>query len=172
VNYFTPELVVRLQDHDPAAMDAADAAWEAAEQRYEQRLAEIGPIIDPILKRFEDVLLHDATVEIISRRDDQFVIVLLKDIPPRDLVTLTYTLVAEPILVHDALPPHLRSRVMQFQYDEFDVEQKDGQAHFLHRILFSNGWEVRLPFREIQVTLAQPIYPSSAPSFSESAQPA
>jgi hypothetical protein len=170
MNYFTPDLLVRLQVRDPAAMNDADAEWEAAEQRYEQRLQELGPAIDPLLRRFEDVLLHDATVWSISRHDDHFVIILRKDIPPRDVVILTYMLVAEPILVRDALPPQFRSQVMQFQYDEFDVEQEAGQSHFTHRILFSNGWEIRLAFRDLQVTLAQPIYPLTAPSFAGEAQ--
>lgn len=159
MKYFTPELFARLQNFDPRAMDAADADWEAAEERYEQRLRELGPAIEPVRKRFEGILLHDATVESISRRDDQFVIVLHKDAPPRDVVTLTYTLATEPIIDQNALAPALRSRVMQFQYDEFDVVREDGQTHYTHSILFSNGWEVRLPFRDVQVTLAQPIYP-------------
>jgi hypothetical protein len=159
MKYFTPELFIRLQGSDPAAMDAADAAWEAAEERYEQHLQELGPALAPILKRFEGVLLHDATVWGISRQGDQFVIVLHKDIPPRDVVTLTYTLAAEPWLTQDALPPQLCSRVMRFECDEFDVVPADGQPYFAHSILFSNGWEIRLPFRDVRVSLAQPIYP-------------
>ncbi|HKI32314.1 MAG TPA: hypothetical protein VKA46_10635 [Gemmataceae bacterium] len=159
MKYFTPALFARQQNFDTAAMDAADADWEAAEERYEQRLQNLAPLIDPVLKRFEGILLHDATVWGISRREDQFVIVLHKDIPPRDVVTLTYTLAGEPLLDHDALPPQFRSRGMQFEYDEFDVGQESGQPHFTHSILFSNGWEIRLPFREVQVMLAQPIYP-------------
>jgi hypothetical protein len=161
MTYFPPELFARLQDLDPGAMDAADADWEAAEGQYEQRLQELGPAIDPVLNRFEGVLLHDATVESISQRGDQLIMVLRKDIPPRDVVTLTYNLAGEPFIDRNALPPGLRSQVMQFQYDEFDVEQRGDQACWTHSILFSNGWEVRLPFRDVQVALAQPIYPLS-----------
>ncbi len=168
MKYFTPELFSRLQNFDPGAMDAADADWEAAEARYEDRLRELGPAVAPVLKRFEDVLLHDATVESISRRDDQFVIVLHKDVPPRDVVTLTYTLAGEPFIDRNALPPELRSQVMQFQYDEFDVERRGDLTYWTHSILFSNGWELRLPCRDVQVTLAQPIYPLS-PAAAQSA---
>jgi hypothetical protein len=172
MKYFTPELFARLQDRDSRAMDAADADWEAAEGRYEQRLQELGPAIDPVLKRFEGVLLHDATVESISRRDDQLIMVLRKDVPPRDVVTLTYTLAGEPFIDRNALPPQLRSQVMQFQYDELDVEQRANQACLTHSILFSNGWEVRVPFRDILVVLAQPIYPLPGTPSPATAQPA
>jgi hypothetical protein len=159
MRYLTPELFARLQNFDPVTMDAADTDWDEAEQQYERRLHELGPAIAPVLKRFEGVLLHDATVWGISRHDNQFVIVLHKDVPPRDVVTLTYTLAAEPRLIQDALPPQLCSRVMRFEHDEFDVVTESGQPYYTHSILFSNGWEIRLPFRDVQVTLAQPIYP-------------
>jgi len=165
VRYFTPELYERLQNFDPAAMDAADSEWEAASARYEQHLQELGPAMAPVLKRFESILLHDAAVLGISRRGDEFDIVLLKDLLPRDIVTLTYLLTGEPFVDKDALAPKYRSLVMQYEYDEFDLAVENGQNYFTHSILFSNGWEIRLRFRDVQVTLAQPVYPLPGVSF-------
>src|SRR5438132_3187054 len=76
MKYFTPQLYERLQNFDPAAMAAADAEWEAASQRYEQHLEQLGAALVPVLKNFEGILLHDAAVLGISRRGDQFSIVL------------------------------------------------------------------------------------------------
>src|SRR5438105_1870611 len=121
MKYFTPDRFIHLQDFDPAAMDAADAQWEAAEEQYEEHLRQLQPEITPLLQKFEGVLLHDAQVWSIIRHDDRFSMVLLKDIPPQDVVTLTYTLTAAPLIDRAALPPAYRSNVMQFQYDEFDL---------------------------------------------------
>ncbi len=159
MKYFTPDLFVRAQGPDPAMMDGADAEWEAAEARYEQRLRELGPVIEPTLRRLEGVLLHDAAVTSISRRGDQFVVVLLKDIPPRDVVTLTYTLTGEPTIDQNALPPQQRSGVMQYLYDEFDAAPDESGTHLTHSILFSNGWEINLPLRDLDVSLTGAVYP-------------
>lgn len=161
MNYFTPELYALLQDFDPSAMTRADADWEAAEQRYEQHLQRLQPALAPVLERFAGLLLHDALVLGMNRRGDQLVLILHKDIPPRDVVTLTYTLVGEPFIDPNAFPAQFRSGKMQYEYDEFDLRE-GSQPHFLHSILFSNGWEVRLPFRDVEITLAQPVYPVPA----------
>ena len=158
MKYFTPELYTRLQDSGTAAMDAADAAWEAAEEQYEQHLQRLAPALAPVLRVFDDLLLHDATVSSMSRRGDQLVIVLHTDARPREVVTLTYTLTGEPILDRKALPPEVRSGVMQYQYDEFDVIQTDSGTEYSHAILFSNGWEARVPFRHVEVVRAEPLY--------------
>jgi hypothetical protein len=164
MRFFTPDLYARLQDPAPAAMDAADADWERAEQAYQDHLRRWGGALAPVLTRFDGVLLHDAEVLNINRCADQFVMVLRKDIPPRDVVTLTYTLAGEPIVDREAFPAAYRSGVMRFEYDEFDVDEQGGPATFTHSILFSNGWEVRVRFRDIQVSLAEPIYPPGVPA--------
>ncbi|HEV3259333.1 MAG TPA: hypothetical protein VG013_20875 [Gemmataceae bacterium] len=159
MKYFTPQLYERLQNADPAVMDAVDADWEAASARYEQRRLVVGAALAPVLTRFEGILLHDATVLGISRRGAEFSILLLKDLPPWDLVTLTYTLTDEPYIDKNAVSSAHQSGVMQFEYDEFDVIEERGRNHCTHSILFSNGWEIRLRFRDVQVSLAQPVYP-------------
>src|SRR5206468_3112669 len=87
--------------------------------------------------------------------------VLRKDIPPQDLVVLTYTLLEEPRLDPEALPPERRLQVLDFQYDEFDVTTLDGQQVYSQSIMFGNGWEMALRFRDVQVTLAEPLYPAA-----------
>ena len=43
MKYLTPELYLRLQLPDQVEMDAADAAWDKAVQRYDRRLKAIWP---------------------------------------------------------------------------------------------------------------------------------
>ena len=38
--------------------------------------------------------------------------------------------------------------------------EENGDKRFLHSILLSNGWELRLPFQHVQMTTAQPVFPA------------
>jgi hypothetical protein len=162
MTYFTPELYIRGQATDPQTAGEVDRLWEEALAEYERRLAEVRLDMPGHLRAFTELLLHDARVESISRRDGELVMVLRKDSPPQDLVTVTYTLGGEPFIDREALPPEHRSNVMDFLYDELDVIEENGQKVFTQSILFSNGWEVQLRFRDLHFTLAEPIYPVPA----------
>ena len=85
--------------------------------------------------------------------------ILRKDIPPRDLVLLTYMLAGEPVIDPEALSPSERSPVMDFLYDEFEMSEENGRQRYEQSILFGNGWELRLSFRDVRVTLAEPLFP-------------
>jgi hypothetical protein len=161
MKYFTPELHVWMQDFtSDAAMNAADAASEDAQQRYEGHLRAIEPEMPPCYRQFDGLLLHDAQVWTLGWKGDQFVMVLHKDIPPRDVVIITYTLTREPYINRETFPPLYRSNVMSYLCDEFDLVQEGGQKHVVQSILFGNGWEIRLRFRDVQVTLTEPLFPA------------
>jgi hypothetical protein len=67
-------------------------------------------------------------------------------------VVLAYSL-AEPVeIVEDALPEAVRSRPLQWLYDELDVAPTEDAQTFSHSILLSNGWEVKVRFRSVTVT--------------------
>jgi hypothetical protein len=160
MRFFTAELYAALQDFSSdAAMNAADAAWEAAGNAYDRHLAEIGPRVEQVLQQFGKVLLHDALVQSMSRDGAHFTIVLQADIPPRNVVTIRYELCGEPVIEYHDLPAPCRSTVLQYECDEFDVIDTDGQRHFLHSILFSNGCELQLRFRSVEINLAHPVLP-------------
>jgi hypothetical protein len=59
----------------------------------------------------------------------------------------------------EALSAESRGAVMDFQYDEFAEIVLDGRATYAQSIVFGNGWELTLRFTDVQVTLAQPIFP-------------
>jgi hypothetical protein len=160
VRYFTPELIARLNSNDPAEANGADAEWDRRQEAYEQGLSRIERTLPDHVRAFNKLLLHDAKVYSLARQGEQLILVLRKDIPPRDLVIITYTLVGEPDIDTEALPVEMRSPVMNFDYDEFGV---DG-AVYTQAMLFSNGWEVRLRFRDVRFVRAEPLVASNRES--------
>lgn len=160
MKYFTPEMYARLQDREPEAMDAADEAWADAAARYDSYVQSILPQLPPAVRQLlEGYYLHDAEVLSVSRQGDTFVLQLRLDTPPNDLLGITYTLSAEPVIDRAAFPPQYRSSPMTWQYEELEVCGSDTARHYRQAILFSNGWEIQVPFRDVRLTATQPIYP-------------
>jgi hypothetical protein len=161
VNYFTPELIVAYGTDDLEIWKEAEAKWEAACQQYNSALASLKPKFPPGLLFLEDrYSLHDAVVRGMGRRKETFVIVLQLDTPPQPLLTLIYDLVEEAIVQRDVLPPEYCSTGghIDWQYDE--IEKVDGEPPtWRHSILLSNGWELTLHFRNIQVEEMQALIP-------------
>jgi hypothetical protein len=158
MKYFTPELLGRLGSSDEATFKIADTEWDRRLEAYEQHLGLLEPSLPKHIREFNDLLLHDARVHGIARQGNQFIVILRKDVPPCDLVLLTYTLNAEPRIDRQALPPEERSPVMDYLYNEFDMVRDGPTTCYTEDILFSNGWEIGLSFRDVQVTLAQTLY--------------
>jgi hypothetical protein len=163
MKYFTPELIEQLNSPERAIANAADAEWDRRLEEYEAHLQRLAPKLPEHLREFNQLLLHDARVREIARSGEQFLMILRKDIPPCNLVILTYLLLEDPSVDREALPPAGRSPVMDFLYDEFDLEHVEGQQAYRQSILFSNGWEIRLRFRDVRVILAEPIFPAPRP---------
>jgi hypothetical protein len=160
MKYFTPDLYLRLQDREPDAMDAADTAWSDAAERYDNYLQSILPELPSAVRQLlEGYYLHDAEVLSAGRQGDSFVLLLQLDVPPHDLLSITYTLMAEPLIDRSALPVERRSPRMTWQYEELEVCGQGDGRHYRHAILFSNGWEIQIPFREVRLATVQPIYP-------------
>ncbi len=90
-------------------------------------------------------------------------IIARKDIPPRDLVILTYDLIDEPALEPFASDLRDWSGPALFNFDEFDVVQCAGEPLYTQEIVFNNGWLLRLRFRDVQVALADPLYLAHQP---------
>ena len=159
MKHFTRELKERYGSSDDAIAIAADAEWEAALERYQRYLSSIEAELPAHIRDFNNLLLHDAIVWSIARHANNLTMVLRKDIPPRDVVVLTYELTDDPVIDKDALPPEHRSGVMDFQYDEFELLRQHERTTYQQSIVFGNGWEMTLRFADVRVTLAEPIYP-------------
>lgn len=159
MRYFTPDLIDRFGSSDSAVANAADEEWEALNEQYESYLRQIEPHLPVHVRAFNDLLLHDARVYSVARQGDHLLLVLHKDIPPRDLVVLRYTLTEEPYINREALSAPHRSPVMDFLYDEFELIHGGERPEYAQAILFGNGWEMRLRFRDVEVIRAEPLYP-------------
>lgn len=105
MNHFTRERYLALQERGDDARDAADAAWAKAVDRYDASLQTIRPEMPETVRELLDgFFLHDARVLSMGRRGDTFLISLQLDVPPNELLTITYTLAGAPEIKQDLFP--------------------------------------------------------------------
>jgi hypothetical protein len=161
MRYFTRDLYRRCRSSDETVLNVACEEWERANEAYERHLAAIEPGFPPHLREFAALLLHDAKVQSIARQGNQLILVLHKDIPPRDLVILSYELDGEPIVEPFADAPADWSHPTTFQFDELDVMREGEGKLYSQSIVFGNGWLLRLHFRDVRMTVAQSMYPAA-----------
>jgi hypothetical protein len=160
MKYFTPERYRALQHTDESAMPAADADWESAVDQYESYLLTIRSEMPESVRRLLDgFYLHDAIVLSMGRSGDQLCITLQLDVPPRDLLFVTYSLEGPPEINREAFPANGSPQNPQWLYDEIEQVRTGQQCYFVHSVLLSNGWEIHVPFRGVTVTTAAPVFP-------------
>ena len=160
MNYFTRQRYLALQERGDDAMDAADAAWEEAVQHYDAYAQNIRPEMPESVRELLDgFFLHDARVLSMGRRSDTFVISVQLDVPPNELLTITYTPAGAPEIKQEPFPWAAPGATPSWLYEEIELIREGDQSYFAHSILFSNGWEARLPFREVRLTTAYPTFP-------------
>lgn len=162
MKYFTPDLIARGQSDDGRIINEVEVLWDERCARYNDYLASIRDELSPGLRQMEDnYYLHDATVSGMGYRGDKFVVVLRLDTPPRSLLTFTYHLLEPPRIDPHVLSEEARSRgeVVEWQYDE--IEKVPGEPPtWRQSILLSNGWEVALHFRDVEVMEMQALLPA------------
>ena len=80
--------------------------------------------------------------------------------PPQPLLTFTYELVSEPVIRKDVLPADYQSTggYVDWQYDEIELAEGEPPT-WKQSILFSNGWEVTLHFRDVRDEEAEALLP-------------
>jgi hypothetical protein len=159
---FTPDLMARFGSDDPAVWKPAETEWDDRAERYREYLDSIRPALPAGLRHIEDsYYLHDAIVRGMGQREHLFLIVLQLDTEPHLLVNIMYDLVGLPAIDRAALPVSLRTRGehVEWLYDE--IEEVSGVSTIWSQsILFSNGWEVCLQFRDVRVEEAQALIPA------------
>ncbi len=159
MKYFTPELYQQFNSFDVAEAERADEAWDRAETAYKERLASIRPYMPSQVVKLSELCLHDALV--VARGEQAqpecpgpypfplwtavaIVSVTLGD----EVVSLIYGL-RDHVMLREA-PEGWRFSKLQEQwlYDEVDLIG-DGQGPFVHRILFSTGVTLEIPFASV-----------------------
>ena len=73
------------------------------------------------------------------------------------------TLTAAPEIKQELFPWAAAGTRPDWLYEEIEMIRAREQSHFVHSILFSNGWEARLPFREVHLATAYPTFPLPRP---------
>jgi hypothetical protein len=160
MKYFTQELIVLGQTTDDEILNEQEQLWEQAGERYVAYLKTVRPQFPPGLKWIDEhYYLHDAMILGMGRHDHSLVMVLRLDPPPRSLLTFTYDLLEEPRITEKTLPWESSSYWVEWQYDEIEMIPGTPPT-WAQSILLSNGWEVRLHFREVQVQEAQALIPA------------
>jgi hypothetical protein len=162
MKYFTAERYLNLGNlDDEQKFLAAQQEWEQAIADYRDQLQRIRKELPRSLWQLvESVYLHDARVLTMHQSDQDFFITLQPLAPPEHLVVLGYSLVEEPIIEQNVLPPERCREPIEWLYDELDLDRPEGprglpappgKPTIRHNILLSNGWEVRLHFRSAWV---------------------
>jgi hypothetical protein len=159
MKFFTKKLFERRQSEDDVVLEASEGDWECALEAYDRHLQALAGRLPAPIRQFQELLLHDALVLSIGRQGNRLIMILRQDIPPRDLIIVSYDLEGEPAL--EKFAPNARdwSRPTDFNFDEFDVIDQNGRTLYLQEIVFGNGWLLRLLFRDMNVTRAAPVYP-------------
>ena len=174
MQYFTPELFVRLQHlEDRAALQE----WDRAAERYTSALQQALPKFPAPLRKFAgECILHDAEVLSITQSRDNLSITLQPEQDDGHLLVLSYTLVEAPRLNAAAFSEQYRTEYSAWMCDEFRLgepmaclpssrrrgaAQQNGQVPvYCHDILLTNGWEVALRFRQFKATHPQRLLPA------------
>jgi hypothetical protein len=165
MKFFTPQLMERFGSSDPDIAGQADTQWQEAGDRYDAYLTQIAPDLPEGVRHIQDnYVLHDAVVFGMGQQETHFIIILRLDAPPQDFLILTYDLISEPDIQREVLPSkHRCSARVEWMYDEVEPDAKKPSA-CAQSILFSNGWEVRLRYRDVHVQVMQPILPLCGPA--------
>jgi hypothetical protein len=169
MKHFTPELYQQLNSFDVDEAERADEAWDRAEAAYKERLANIRQHMPSQVMRLSELCLHDALV--VSRVEQaqpagEFpaldgpypfplpflwtAVAIVSVTVGEEVISLIYSL-SDHITTTEA-PEGWRFSKLQEQwlYDEVDM-MNDRGGPFVHRILFSTGITLEIPFVSVIV---------------------
>jgi hypothetical protein len=158
MKYFTPEFYLRGNSPDEAVVPGVEEDWERAIRRYRRRLARIQHAFPKQWHAFrrQHVHLHDAEVLSVTRQANTLVFVLHQEAPSGAIVILRFTLDGDLEIDPTALPGRQQRRTVTWMYEEYDL---DDRGRCVVEVLLSNGWVVKVPFREFRFQIGQTILP-------------
>ncbi|HZL36446.1 MAG TPA: hypothetical protein VFC78_14095 [Tepidisphaeraceae bacterium] len=155
MRYFTPELVSSLNSSDSDTVDEAMVRWESALSSYQKHLQKIHRDMPPQLQPLTNLSLHDWQVLKISDGKDRAnprgatMVIALGNIG--EVMFLSYSLRQKPRRIDSPQGWPLAKNRVDWLYDEVDFD-RDDQKSFVHRILFSDGTTLVIPFSKCSVT--------------------
>ncbi len=153
MRFFTPELYRRFNSPDDGIADVADAEWEAAVADYRRHLEEIVGLLPESAVPLTELSWHDAELLSFDKRlptGEPFsflpwpAIAFLAVRQGGNLVVTDYVLWDDVRERREENWPFSTERV-HVLYDEIDLDHSR-PGHFLHRLLFSDGRTLEIPF--------------------------
>jgi hypothetical protein len=168
MKYFTPELYQQFNSFDVAEAERADEAWDQAEAAYKERLASIRELLTSAVIKLSELCLHDALV--VSRPPAEaqpagpsYYFDKTNPLPPpflwtavqivsvqlgEEIISLIYGITDEPVPGQVPAGWRFSPQQEQWLYDEVDI-LNDRKGPFVHRILFSTGITLEIPFATV-----------------------
>lgn len=181
MRFFTPELYLRFNSENDREADAASEAWDAAIVDYQKHLDAIRDKMPSQVRRLSELCLHDAEFLAFHQEIEPIFPSLPEPFGPCPywsalgilslrqegrLVSLIY-LLWDKMRERDAKAnwPFSKAR-KHWLFDEIDVSPNH-RGMFLHRILFSDGRTIEIPFvsvftHELQMLFSDPPAPRRA----------
>jgi hypothetical protein len=165
MRFFTPDLYVRFNSTDDAVADQANVDWEAALAKYQQHLAKLRERMPAQVRKVADLCLHDAEMLAVEQEIQSFFPIpesywpgsiwhaaaILSLLQGEKIRTLVY-LLWDSVRSYPAPNDWPFSRLgKHWLFDELDTAENHRPA-FLHRILFSDGNILEIPFVSVIVT--------------------
>jgi hypothetical protein len=174
MKFFTPELYRRYNSLDDAVADQADQEWESNVRAYKGFIARhVGDMNDRVRELAERLSLHDS--ELLSIQEDvpndggpllpfhpiPVATVSVKN--DQTVTSLIYFLWSQQIeQAHPQRDWPFSTRHIHWLYDEIDVERQSSLPPFYwHRILWSNGSIISIPFFDVVVQTYSTLHPDA-----------
>lgn len=153
MRFFTPDLYRRFNSPDEAEADRADADWELAIQNYRDHLDEFRDGLPSQTRELARLNLHDAELIACEPKliPDEFWpgVAILSVRQGGKVVDLIYHLWA---VVRELPPPAewpFFEERKHWLYEELDIAP--GPRTFLHRVLWSDGSVLVIPFTSVLI---------------------
>lgn len=158
MRFFNPELYVRFNSADDEIADLANEEWEKALRDYQRHLDSIRDRMPSQVRKVTELCLHDAEV-LGFQSEPQWVVSIPEPFCPGPFCSVVAILVLKQDRAIKSLFYILWDRIREYParedwpfsksrkhwlYDEVDVAAD--HRGFLHRILFSDGSIVEIPF--------------------------
>ena len=150
MRFLTPDLYMRGNSEDDAVLDEVETEWENRIRQYRSLLRRLQRSLPESARKVAKLCLHDA--ELIHAKPG------VVPVPPMGVLVvgaefsqerttahiLLYSLAGKPTVTSPRpARPFAKKRVC-WLYDELDYGKKEGT--FVHRILFSDGRVMLIPF--------------------------
>jgi hypothetical protein len=158
MKYFTPKHYPRGNSTNDIDARGIEEEWERALRGYRRHWNRIRHAFPKTVHRFmaENICLHEAHVLSITSDHKKLVMVLQMEPPSRELVMLSFTLSGDLEIDQAALPNRGESPIVAWLYEEWDLDPR-GACWF--EVLLSNGWALKLPFREFRYSISEQQLP-------------